>query len=161
MAWKLEREPAMTTRTHPRRSGRRSATETTDGRLDAEALRARLVAGRERILHRVGQVDGDLQSLHEHVRPSELEEGAQERHLAEILNHLGERDRRELAAIDAALARLAAGAYGICPTCEEPIPPARLAVLPTARTCVECAELEPRVPRYAPAEPLEIESSPE
>ena len=38
--------------------------------------------------------------------------------------------------IDAALARLAAGTYGICEVCGEPIAPGRLEARPTARTCV-------------------------
>jgi len=37
--------------------------------------------------------------------------------------------------VDAALARLAEGAYGICATCGEPIDEDRLAEVPTAETC--------------------------
>ena len=47
--------------------------------------------------------------------------------------------RRHLAELDAALARLAAGTYGVCEGCRKPIPPARLAARPTARACVRCA----------------------
>jgi DnaK suppressor protein len=43
-----------------------------------------------------------------------------------------------LADIDAARARLIAADYGICEACGNPIPPERLAVRPTARTCVGC-----------------------
>jgi RNA polymerase-binding transcription factor DksA len=43
-----------------------------------------------------------------------------------------------LADIDAARARLTAADYGICEACGNPIPPERLAVRPTARTCVGC-----------------------
>ncbi|GAA4098874.1 TraR/DksA family transcriptional regulator [Nocardioides kongjuensis] len=46
--------------------------------------------------------------------------------------------RRHLAEVDAALARLDAGAYGVCETCGLPIAAARLEVRPTARTCVGC-----------------------
>jgi DnaK suppressor protein len=38
--------------------------------------------------------------------------------------------------IDAALDRLAAGSYGVCETCGQPIPSGRLEARPTARTCV-------------------------
>lgn len=41
--------------------------------------------------------------------------------------------------IDAALARVAAGTYGTCEICGEPIAPGRLEARPTARTCVACA----------------------
>ncbi|MDQ6727217.1 MAG: TraR/DksA C4-type zinc finger protein [Actinomycetota bacterium] len=40
--------------------------------------------------------------------------------------------------IDAALARLDAGAYGMCRTCRRPIPIARLEAVPEATQCVTC-----------------------
>lgn len=48
--------------------------------------------------------------------------------------------RRELARIDAALERLAAGEYGWCVACGEPIPEARLDLDPAVALCVGCAE---------------------
>jgi RNA polymerase-binding protein DksA len=47
--------------------------------------------------------------------------------------------RRRLADVEAALARRAAGDYGICENCGRPIAPERLAVRPAARTCIDCA----------------------
>jgi DnaK suppressor protein len=47
--------------------------------------------------------------------------------------------RRRLAELDDALARSAAGRYGDCESCGEPIPAERLAVRPFATTCVTCA----------------------
>ena len=44
--------------------------------------------------------------------------------------------RRRLDLVDAALGRLDAGTYGRCLVGGEPIPPARLAAVPWARTCV-------------------------
>lgn len=44
-----------------------------------------------------------------------------------------------LAEIDAALARVADGTYGVCTVCGRPIPEERLAVRPAATTCVGCA----------------------
>jgi DnaK suppressor protein len=40
--------------------------------------------------------------------------------------------------IDAALARVEAGTYGLCEACGKPIPHARLEVLPEATLCVSC-----------------------
>lgn len=40
--------------------------------------------------------------------------------------------------VDAALARLDAGTYGICESCLAPIPGERLAAIPHARLCVGC-----------------------
>jgi DnaK suppressor protein len=47
--------------------------------------------------------------------------------------------QRRLADVDAALARRAAGDYGICENCGRPIAPERLAARPAARTCIDCA----------------------
>src|ERR1700689_1101754 len=47
--------------------------------------------------------------------------------------------REQLAAVDAALARLAAGRYGVCDRCGQPIGEDRLAARPAALTCVRCA----------------------
>jgi RNA polymerase-binding protein DksA len=44
-----------------------------------------------------------------------------------------------LASVDAALARLDDGTYGICTQCGRPIAAARLDARPTATTCVGCA----------------------
>lgn len=51
-----------------------------------------------------------------------------------------ERERRTLAEIEAALLRIKKGEYGVCASCDEPIPEARLKALPWARVCVKCAE---------------------
>ena len=40
--------------------------------------------------------------------------------------------------ITAALNRIAAGTYGLCTRCGQPIAPARLEVLPYAAACIEC-----------------------
>lgn len=45
---------------------------------------------------------------------------------------------RHLTEIDAALARLDDGTYGVCEVCGAPIPAPRLSARPVARTCVTC-----------------------
>jgi RNA polymerase-binding transcription factor DksA len=47
--------------------------------------------------------------------------------------------RAHLDEIDAALARVERGDYGVCESCGEPIAPARLEARPVARTCIRCA----------------------
>jgi len=47
--------------------------------------------------------------------------------------------REQVAAINAALERLADGRYGICDQCGRPIGEDRLAARPAARTCIKCA----------------------
>ena len=51
---------------------------------------------------------------------------------------VADREAVELAAIDAALARLAAGRYGRCGNCGEDIPLARLQLEPQALRCIAC-----------------------
>ncbi len=43
-----------------------------------------------------------------------------------------------IAEIDAALAAIDAGTYGVCEQCGQPIPQARLRALPYAKLCVAC-----------------------
>ncbi len=50
-----------------------------------------------------------------------------------------DRARRRLTELDEALERLNAGRYGVCVGCDGPIAPDRLAVRPSARTCIGCA----------------------
>ena len=51
-----------------------------------------------------------------------------------------DRSRRTLKEVDAALARIKAGDYGVCGACHIAIPKARLEALPWARLCVPCTE---------------------
>lgn len=51
-----------------------------------------------------------------------------------------QRDIRELAGIDAALAALADGSYGFCAACGQDIPDERLRVQPLALRCIHCQE---------------------
>ena len=53
-----------------------------------------------------------------------------------------EMETETLHRIDEALLRLAAGTYGICAGCEEPIAEARLRALPFATRCRDCQEIE-------------------
>jgi DnaK suppressor protein len=52
-----------------------------------------------------------------------------------------EQARAELRALDAAGERLAAGTYGTCLRCGEPIASGRLDALPAATRCIRCADL--------------------
>ena len=46
--------------------------------------------------------------------------------------------RLRLDELDRSLADVAAGTYGTCERCGRPVPPERLRVRPSARTCVTC-----------------------
>lgn len=60
----------------------------------------------------------------------------------ELLWLIVEEERRALAEIDEALARIKSGSYGICKNCGHPIKKARLEALPYATLCVKCKEVE-------------------
>ncbi len=51
---------------------------------------------------------------------------------------LSKREQAKLDQIDAALARIKEGEYGICEDCEEEIPLGRLKAMPFAALCVKC-----------------------
>ncbi|NJC70882.1 TraR/DksA family transcriptional regulator [Planosporangium thailandense] len=52
--------------------------------------------------------------------------------------------RERIDQVERALERLAQGGYGWCEGCAEPIPPARLAVYPSATLCVTCKQVAER-----------------
>jgi RNA polymerase-binding protein DksA len=52
---------------------------------------------------------------------------------------LRDRARAQLAQVEAALAAIEAGTYGRCRSCGGPIAAERLAAIPWAPTCIDCA----------------------
>ncbi|HWP58406.1 MAG TPA: TraR/DksA family transcriptional regulator [Candidatus Acidoferrales bacterium] len=115
-------------------------------------LEAELRRRRSALLQSVAGGDEDLRAVAEE-RESELEESAQKERLARLASSLKERDRRNLAGIDAALKRMAAGVYGKCERCGEDIGIGRLRALPMASLCIECAsEKEKRQAANLPEE---------
>ncbi|MDH3256797.1 MAG: TraR/DksA C4-type zinc finger protein [Nitrospinota bacterium] len=56
----------------------------------------------------------------------------------QMLLNLGEQDRERLIQVEEALYLIENGGYGTCKLCEEPIPEARLKVIPFAQHCVSC-----------------------
>jgi RNA polymerase-binding transcription factor DksA len=57
----------------------------------------------------------------------------------EIAEASAARARDAIEDVDAALAKLAAGTYGVCESCRAPIPVDRLEAIPHARCCVTCS----------------------
>ncbi len=58
----------------------------------------------------------------------------------ELLIHTLDRDSLRLREVRGALARIEDGSYGICLSCDEPIPQKRLDAVPWAAYCVRCQE---------------------
>ncbi len=123
--------------------------------MDFDEVKAELQKRRRVILETTRRADAELDALRSAERDPEFEEGAQTEHEAFTLARLGETQRREIQQIDAAIARLEAGEYGICRDCEQEIDPRRLVALPYALLCAECAGRRERSPG-AVAEPPTI-----
>ena len=107
---------------------------------DLEKIQADLQKRRRQLLETAQRADAEVDGLRAAGRDPEFEEGAQSDSAQQTLFTLGEAQRREIAQIDAALARIEAGRYGVCRACEAPVDPRRLAALPYAEHCAECAE---------------------
>jgi RNA polymerase-binding transcription factor DksA len=107
-----------------------------------QRIRAHLLERRRQLLARyhdeLERCD-DLAGAHD----SEDVERATEAWDARVLSSLGDNDVRELADIVAAIRRIDEGTYGACRRCERRIEPARLAALPAATTCIDCASDAP------------------
>ena len=94
---------------------------------------------RKAVFATVAHVERDLAFIAED-RESELEERAQEERLARVAARLDDRGKLALEEIDAALRRIGDRRYGLCTSCHQPIPFARLRAVPAALHCIECAD---------------------
>jgi DnaK suppressor protein len=101
-----------------------------------EAYRDVLVEKRAEVLSGLGSKFDTLARM---GRVAE-EDQAQISHDEFVSLHLNSLDYVQLRLIEEALNRLDSGDYGICLSCEEPIPPKRLRALSWARYCVKCQE---------------------
>lgn len=95
-----------------------------------------------RLRRTVAVTDEEIQGLSApELEPSEE---AARRAGALLLAGLEGRERRELDEIEAAIARLATGGFGLCETCGGAIPLSRLRAVPWARHCLTCQREEER-----------------
>ncbi len=106
---------------------------------EMEKLRSELLRRRRAILETTQRAQEELEALRGAERDPEFEEGAQSEHEQYTLSLLGEAQRRQVSMIDAALARMDSGEYGVCVDCGTDIDPKRLAALPFALLCTDCA----------------------
>ncbi|MEZ5352190.1 MAG: TraR/DksA family transcriptional regulator [Bryobacteraceae bacterium] len=116
-----------------------------NGRPDRKALRARLLAERERILGML-PVPGEP--------PTErytADEWAPLVHEEFVSSRVDSIEVEELRMVEEALGRIEGGSYGVCAGCGGVIPKARLDALPWAEMCVVCqtAEMEQQTPMLA------------
>jgi len=91
----------------------------------------------EALRHNRQDAAGDLSSMPIHMADIASDNFEKELNLDFI-----QMESAELRNIDDALTRLEEGNFGICEVCGEPIPKARLRVVPHARLCVACKREE-------------------
>jgi RNA polymerase-binding transcription factor len=107
-----------------------------------EEFRSRLLQARAQLARTVALTGEELASLED--QPGDPLEDVPVQDVADTLSRLEGRERHQLDEVNAALARLEAGTYGVCEACSRPIPLGRLRAIPTARYCVECQVVEER-----------------
>lgn len=110
----------------------------TEGRAmkSADQFRDRLLKERADLLADVRQ---KMQGLSAGERVSE-DEQAQRFHDDFVRLRLSTMDVERLRLVNEALDRIQTGDYGVCLSCEQPIPPKRLQALPWAKYCLKCQE---------------------
>ena len=118
-----------------------------------DAARVALIAERIRLLQDAKHLSDDERAIAE-ARFAESDAGGDQADIAtdfveqEILESLEQHVLVTLMDIDAALARLDDGQYGLCVDCGEPVDPARLKARPWASRCLTCQRLaEAKLPR--------------
>lgn len=114
-----------------------------------DRARRRLEAEREEALGQLASLSHDFDAVVAASRDSNADdehdpEGATIAFERSQLGALVGQVRRQLAEIDAALARVDAGTYGVCEECGGAIGDGRLEARPVARTCIRCAAASSR-----------------
>jgi DnaK suppressor protein len=104
-------------------------------------FRETLLAERQRLLEEIADAEPEA--------PGQMTYGSQAAMASEVFAQqrdlaLRDRSTRQLAAVDAALARLEEGTFGVCRSCGRPIAEERLEARPWAALCIECQRLEDR-----------------
>jgi RNA polymerase-binding transcription factor DksA len=113
-----------------------------------DPTRARLETERTRTLERLADLTEDHDAMVAASRDTNADdehdpEGATIAFERSQIGSLLRQARAHLEEVAAAEARLAAGTYGVCERCGNPIPEGRLEARPLARTCIVCATIDP------------------
>ena len=98
---------------------------------------------RKALLDRLAELDGRLHKIETELdapHSKDWDDAAIEREGDEVLEALGHSGEAEVARIQAALARMRSGEYGICVRCGAEISNARLEALPATPFCKDCAQ---------------------
>ena len=102
--------------------------------VDVQRYEKRLRDRLRELNERLKEIDEDL----DEPADPDAEERATEREGDEVLENLGHAGLAEIKMIQAALARIKDGTFGVCVVCGEPISRERLEVLPHTPRCKQC-----------------------
>jgi len=108
-----------------------------------DIYRKRLEAKRDAILDTIERYVHDGRETDQDV-PRDPADQASNSFIKELLFSQSTNDRFVLKLIDEALERMEEGEFGLCVSCGNPIQEKRLEVVPWARHCIQCQELQER-----------------
>ena len=113
--------------------------------IDTGEIRKALLAEQERLTHAVGHLhEENAGSIEDEL--GELSAAGFDNHLADTASATYDREldagfeegaQQTLAEVEAAIARIDGGSYGVCEVCGEPIGAQRLTAIPWARLCID------------------------
>ena len=113
---------------------------------DLDKFRKLLLSQRELLIENARRaLAGDIH-LDPDDFPDEMDAASSEINLA-FLGRLRERERRLIAKIDEALAKIDNNEYGLCESCGEEIGIKRLEARPVAELCIDCKSEQERLER--------------
>jgi DnaK suppressor protein len=99
-----------------------------------------LKAMKEELLKNLISENEDFRAAVEDLGLNDLADVASNDIDCRTLEVLGNRDKMQLNAIDAAISRIKNGNYGVCAVCSKMISKDRLKALPYAALCIECKQ---------------------
>ncbi|MEJ8561968.1 TraR/DksA family transcriptional regulator [Yoonia sp. GPGPB17] len=97
---------------------------------------------KKQIEDRIAELTTQMQKISDDLDqplPAHLEDQAIDLEDDEVLERLGQANQQEVRLLNAALKRIADGSYGVCAKCGDDISDARLAAVPYAMICRNCA----------------------
>lgn len=101
-------------------------------------LKAKLLAERESV---IDKLRGSERSIDDSETPDPVDL-AVKNYSKNVMMAVSENDSRQLVLINDALERIEDDEYGLCQNCENKITLTRLNVVPWARYCINCQELQ-------------------
>lgn len=105
---------------------------------DLKEIQRDLTDRRLKLLGREEHLENDIRHK-EGALEADFEEQAVQQENDQVLDALDSITRAEITAIDAALARIRTGKFGVCAGCGRSIEHARVLAMPAAEKCISCA----------------------